>query len=240
MMKNYFLKLSVLLLLFSTGLNWAQNSKKVLVFSKTEGYRHKSIEDGIKSIKKLGKENNFIVEATENSDILVSNLEKYDAIIFLSTTGDILNDSQQMKFEKFISNGGGFVGIHAAADTEYDWPWYGKMVGAYFKSHPKQQDAIIKIVNHDHPATKFLDKTWKKYDEWYNYKNVNPQINVLMMLDENSYTGGENGENHPIAWFQEYKGGKIFYTGLGHTSESYVDTKFLNHILGGINYVLKD
>ncbi len=239
-MKNNFLTLIGLLLLIIPFSFWAQSSKKVLIFSKTEGYRHKSIENGIKSIEKLGLENNFIVDKTENSDSLIVKLKSIDAVVFLSTTGDILNELQQKEFENFIKNGGGFVGIHAAADTEYDWPWYGEMVGAYFKSHPKKQEAKIKIINHNHPATKFLEETWNRYDEWYNYKNINAHIHVLMLLDESSYNGGENGEYHPIAWFQEYEGGKIFYTGLGHTSESYVDNKFLNHILGAIKYVLND
>lgn len=216
----------------------AQSTKSVMVFSKTEGYRHDCIETGIKSIQKLGKENNFKVDMTEDSNVLISGLNNYDVIIFLNTTGDILADAQQEKFEKYIKKGGGFVGIHSAADTEYDWPWYGKLVGAYFLSHPKQQQATINVVNSEHLSTSFLGLKWSKFDEWYNYKNINTDINVLMKLDEKSYEGGKNGDNHPIAWYHKYEGGRVFYTGLGHTKKSYQDEKFLKHILGGINYAM--
>ncbi len=217
---------------------YAQELYKVVVFSKTAGYRHESIELGIESIVKLGKENHFEVQATEDGDKLIAALADCQAVIFLSTTKDVLNDAQQEKFKSFIENGGGFVGIHAAADTEYQWPWYGKMIGAYFESHPKQQEARIEVINCKHPSTNFLGKEWKRFDEWYNYKNINPDIDVLMKLDESSYEGGKNGKNHPIAWIHEYEGGRIFYTGLGHTKESYQDDTFLKHILGGIMYAM--
>ncbi len=216
----------------------AQEPANIMVFSKTEGFRHDCIEIGIKSIQKLGKENDFKVDVTEDSNVLISGINKYDIIIFLNTTGDILTDSQQEKFENYIKKGGGFVGIHSAADTEYDWPWYGKLVGAYFLSHPKQQQATINVVNSEHLSTSFLGLEWSKFDEWYNYKNINTDINVLMKLDEKSYEGGKNGENHPIAWYHKYEGGRVFYTGRGHTKESYQDEKFLKHILGGINYAM--
>ncbi len=217
---------------------YAQELSKVVVFSKTAGYRHKSIEDGIASIIKLGKENQFEVQATEDADQLIAALDHCKVVIFLSTTEDVLNDAQQEKFKAFITHGGGFVGIHAAADTEYGWPWYGKMVGAYFESHPKQQDARIEVVNCKHQSTKFLGKEWNKFDEWYNYKDINPDIEVLMKLDEDSYEGGKNGKNHPIAWVHEFEGGRIFYTGLGHTKASYKNDIFLKHILGGIMYAM--
>ncbi|MDD7884410.1 ThuA domain-containing protein [Flavivirga sp. 57AJ16] len=229
--------LLALLILCSTG--YAQEESNVIVFSKTAGYRHQSIETGVEALKKLGIDNNFLVDATEDANELTKNLEKYKVVIFLSTTGTIFNKNQQKAFKKYIKNGGGFVGIHAAADTEYDWAWYGKLIGAYFLSHPKQQNAVIHVMNHDHKATSFLSNEWQKFDEWYNYKQISPNINVLMTLDETSYSGGENGENHPISWFHEYEGGRIFYTGLGHTKESYADKTFLKHILGGIHYAMK-
>lgn len=213
--------------------------KKIIIFSKTSGYRHKSIEVGTEGIKKLCKENGFSADATENSEELIKNLKKYKAVVFLNTTGDVFNEKQQKKFKKYIEKGGGFVGVHSATDTEYDWPWYGKMVGAYFLKHPKQQTAKIDIIDCDHKATSFLGKTWSKFDEWYNFKNINPDIHVLMKLDESSYKGGVNGDNHPISWVQNIKKGKMFYTGLGHTEKSYSDEKFLKHLLGGIQYVLK-
>ena len=233
------LLLSLLLISFLTIDCNSQQIAKVLVFSKTEQFRHKSIETGIESIKKLGVENHFIVHATENADELIKNMYNYNALVFLSTSGNVLTDSQQTKFEQYIKKGGGYVGIHAAADTEYEWPWYGKMVGAYFVSHPKQQEATINVIDTNHLATSFLEKEWRLFEEWYNYKEFNPAIKVLMKLDENSYEGGENGENHPISWYHEYEGGKVFYTGLGHREETYKNPLFLKHILGGILYAMK-
>jgi len=233
-----FISFYLFIAIFSSYNIFAQQAKSVMVFSKTEGFRHDCIETGIKSIQKLGKENSFKVDTTEDSKVLISGLNNYDVIIFLNTTGNILTDAQQDKFEKYIQKGGGFVGIHSATDTEYDWPWYGKLVGAYFLNHPKQQQATIDIINQNHLSTSFLGKKWSKFDEWYNFKDMNPDVNILMKLDEKSYKGGKNGKNHPIAWFHEYDGGRVFYTGLGHTKESYQNPKFLKHVLGGINYAM--
>ena len=141
-----------------------------------------------------------------------------------------------MAFEKFIRTGGGFVGIHSAADTEYGWPWYGKLVGAYFDSHPKIQEAVIRVKDGSHPSTKQLPKDWTCTDEWYNYKDMNPAVHVLCQLDESTYEGGKNGANHPFAWYHEYEGGRAFYTGRGHTSEAYLEPLFLEHLWGGIQY----
>ena len=235
MQKIKIIALSALIICCSAN---AQEGSKVLIFSKTEGYRHQSIEDGVRAMKQLGKENNFVVDATEDSDVFVADLKKYKAVIFLNTTGDIFNKNQQKAFKKYIHKGGGYVGIHAATDTEYDWSWYGKMVGAYFMDHPQQQKASINVVDKKHLSTEFLGATWVKFDEWYNYKEINNNINVLMELDESSYSGGKNGKNHPIAWYHKYDGGRIFYTGLGHTKESYTNTTFLKHILGGIKYAI--
>jgi len=229
--------LAIAVLIVCCSVN-AQRKPKVLVFSKTAGYRHQSIETGVEAMKKLGKENKFVVETTEDADELVKNLKKYKAVIFLSTTGDVFTEKQQKAFEKYIHKGGGYVGIHAAADTEYDWPWYGKMVGAYFMSHPHQQDATMDVVDKNHLSTSFLGDQWVKFDEWYNYKEINTDVNVLMKLDESSYSGGKNGDNHPIAWYHEYDGGRIFYTGLGHTKKSYKNPTFLKHVLGGIKYAI--
>ncbi len=240
MNKTTLLGILFLILSFSGIHSYAQKQPKVLVFSRTEGYRHKSIEAGIKSIKKLGKENHFSVTATEDADVLISSLSSCKAVIFLSTSGDILNNKQQEKFRNFIENGGGFIGIHGAAATESDWPWYGKLIGAQFVDHPKLQNAIMEVVDQKHPATSFLDKNWKKFDEWYNFKNIIPNILILLNLDENSYLGGKNGKNHPIAWFQEFEKSKMFYTGLGHTEESFKDPDFLKHLSGGILSVLNN
>lgn len=226
----------------SAHVSEARNGDRVLVFSRTQGYYHESIPSGIAAIQKLGRENKFDVDTTKDASKFTSdNLKKYKVIIFLSTTHDVLNDEQQAAMEQFIRAGGGYVGIHAAADTEYDWPWYNKLVGAYFKSHPGNPNvrkAVINVINKDHPATKNLPDRWERTDEWYNYKDINPDIKVLAKLDETSYEGGENGENHPIIWYHEFDGGRAFYTGGGHTKESYSDPVFLQHLLGGIEYAI--
>ena len=212
---------------------------KILIFSKTNGYRHASIPVGIAAIKKLGTENGFDVDATEDSiAIHYDNLKQYAAVLFLSPTGKVFGPDEEKGLQEFIQHGGGYVGIHAASDCEYNWAWYGELVGAYFKSHPKQQQAKILVVDKNNPATAHLPETWDRWDEWYNFKNMNPKVTVLLKIDEKSYTGGENGDNHPMAWFHDFDGGRAFYTELGHTDESYADPNYLKHILGGIKYAI--
>ena len=234
--KISYLTFFILSLLF-LSLSCKKETPKVLVFSKTKGFRHASIETGKTALMKIGMENGFLVDTTENADFFKrKTLQQYKAVIFLNTTGDVLNAPQQSHFERYIQAGGGFVGIHAATDTEYDWKWYNQLVGGYFKSHPKIQEATLNCVNHDHPATSFLDNTWIRKDEWYNFKSLNPDVEVLLTIDETSYEGGENEGNHPMAWYHEYDGGRAFYTGMGHTHESYQEPQFLQHLLGGIQY----
>ncbi len=215
--------------------------KRVLVFSKTDGYRHESISVGKMAIMKLGEENGFRVDTTENANFFVTDsLKRYSAVVFLNTTQNVLDYRQQAHFERYVQAGGGFVGIHSAADTEYHWPWYVKLVGASFESHPEQQNANIDVLDHDHLSTQNLPEKWERFDEWYNYKNINPNVNVLATLDESTYKGGKNGDPHPIAWYHEFDGGRAFYTGLGHTKESYSEPEFLQHLSGGINYAIGD
>ena len=212
---------------------------RVLVFSRTKGYRHGSIPAGKQAIMKLGQENGFAVDTTENADKFTeANLKQYSAVVWLSTTGNALDDAQQAAFERYIQAGGGYVGIHAAADTEYDWPWYNQLVGGYFLHHPKQQNAEIQIIDKTHPSTKMLPDRWKRFDEWYSYKSIAKDIKVLGKLDEKTYEGGKNGDDHPFIWHRDFDGGKAFYTGGGHTDESYTDALFLQHILGGIKSVM--
>jgi len=207
----------------------------VLVFSKTTGFRHSSIPNGIAAIQQLGAKNGFSVTATEDSSLFTAaNLAKYKVVVFLSTTGDILDADQKAAFESYIHKGGGFAGVHAATDTEYKWPFYGKLVGAYFLSHPKIQTATVDVTDRTHPSTAALPATLTRTDEWYNFR-VNPrgQVHVLAVVDEKSYTGGTMGD-HPVAWCHEFEGGRAWYTAMGHTEESYAEPLFLDHLLGGI------
>lgn len=215
---------------------------KILVFTKTAGYRHKSIEKGVLTLKELGAANNFAITQTEDSlQFNTSNLKKYQLVLFLNTTMNVLGENEQKAFENYIKGGGSFMGIHAATDTEYEWPWYGKLVGGYFNGHPNKpnvREAKIDVVDKNHAATKHLDATWTRSDEWYNLKNINPNLNVILNLDETSYEGGTNGENHPIAWYHEFDGGRAFYTGGGHTESSYDEPAFRQHLIGGISWCL--
>ncbi|MCP1383596.1 ThuA domain-containing protein [Runella salmonicolor] len=234
-------------LLFALSISsFGQKKKKVaatkdaiLVFSKTKGYRHASIPKGREALVLMGQQNKFSVDTTEDASVFtLENLKKYKAVVFLSTTGNILDDTQQAAFEQYIRGGGGFVGIHAAADTEYDWPWYNQLVGAYFLSHPKQQNVDVVVHDHTHPSTVMLPDRWKRFDELYSYKKIILGIKVLATLDESTYQGGANGVNHPFIWYREFDGGRSFYTGGGHTDESYVEPLFVQHLLGGIEYAM--
>lgn len=227
------------LLSCSANKHTAPKQKSVLIFSKTAGFRHASIPDGIKAIRLLGDSNRFNVVATENPDYFNSDsLKKFNAVVFLSPTGDVLNEAQQSALQTYIRGGGGYAGVHAATDCEYEWSWYGKLAGGYFESHPAQQKARIVVTDHKHISTAHLPEVWEHFDEWYNFKSINPDVTVLMKLDENSYKGGRMGKEHPIAWYHTFEGGRVWYTGLGHTKESYYEPAFLKHLLGGIQYAI--
>lgn len=211
---------------------------RVLVFSKTTGFRHDSIPAGVAAIEKLGQEHGFAVDATEDAtQFNDANLAQYDTVVFLSTTGDPLDQpAEKAAFQRYIEQGGGFVGIHAAADSGYDWAWYGGLVGAYFKSHPAQQNVTVKVAGKGTAATAGLPNRWTRFDEWYNYRsNPRADVRVLASLDESSYDPGPDAMgDHPISWCHSYDGGKAFYTGMGHTIASYSEPLFLDHVLGGI------
>jgi len=230
--------LTAALLLFFLGAAPPPIGRRVLVFSKTTGFRHDSIPDGIAAIRRLGGERGFSVDATEDASLFEdSRLAPYAAVVFLCTTGDVLDDDQQAAFQRYIEKGRGFVGVHSAADTEYDWPWYGGLVGAYFKNHPAIQPAAIRIADSVHASTRDLPPLWERTDEWYNFQtNPRARAHVLASLDESTYSGGEMGGDHPIAWCQFYDGGRAWYTALGHTRESYAEPLFLGHLLGGIRF----
>lgn len=222
---------------FLTGCS--DDTPRILVFSKTSGFYHESIPTGIEAIQKLGAENGFAVDTTRDASVFTEGkLKKYQAVVFLSTTENVLNADQQLAFERFIQAGGGYVGVHAAADTEYEWPWYNRLVGAYFLGHPAIQPAVINVIDTTHLSMKGLPSRWERTDEWYNYRNIYTGIHVLAELDEKTYEGGENGANHPIAWYHAFDGGRSFYTGGGHTKEAYAEPLFLKHLLGGIRYAM--
>jgi type 1 glutamine amidotransferase len=217
-----------------------EQAPRILVFTKTTGFRHASIPAGLQAVRELGRRNGIGVDATEDSGAFTpANLGRYRAVVFLSTTGDVLTGPQETAFEHFIRAGGGFVGVHAAADTEDGWFWYGRLLGARFKSHPQIQRATVKVMARRDPSTVDLPRTWIRVDEWYNFQtSPRPLVRVLATLDETSYSPGEGamGGDHPIAWSHEFQGGRAWYTAGGHTSESYSEPLFRSHLLGGIRY----
>jgi len=228
---------AVALLIPTAAVATAAPAYRVLVFSKTTGFRHDSIPAGIAAVQKLGQQNNFTVDTTEDDTKFTdANLAQYAAVVFVSTTGDpVSTQAEKDAFQRYIEHGGGFVGIHAAADSGYNWPWYGKLVGAYFKQHPTPQNARVKVEDANHPSTLGLPAQYTRFDEWYDYQaNPRPNVHVLTTLDESSYSGGTMGADHPITWCQNYDGGRSWYTGMGHTNESFTEANFLHLLLGGI------
>ncbi len=222
-----------------TFISCNKQQKKVLIFSKTAAFRHSSIEKGVRSIKQLVKSKGIKADTTEDAAYFTEDvLKQYRAVIFLNTTGDVLDDTQQADFERYIQAGGGFVGIHSATDTEHDWRWYNKLVGAYFDGHPPIQDATLKIINQEDPCCRHLPEDWLFNDEWYNFKSINPDIEVLVQIDESSYEGGTNGEKHPVVWKHYYDGGRAFYTAIGHKKETFDEPDFLQQVWAGIEFAM--
>jgi type 1 glutamine amidotransferase len=210
---------------------------RVLVFSKTTGFRHDSIPAGIAAIQQLGQQNNFAVDATEDDTRFTdANLAQYAAVIFLSATGDpVGTQAEKDAFQRYIQHGGGFVGIHAASDSGTSWPWYGQLVGTYFKQHPAQQNARIVVEDPNHPSTQGLPTQFTRFDEWYDFQtNPRPNVHVLTTVDESSYSGGTMGADHPTTWCHNFDGGRAWYTALGHTTQSFSEANFLRLLLGGI------
>lgn len=212
----------------------------VVVFSATAGFRHASIPAGVEAIRALGAEHGFAVTATEDATVFDDAvLAEYDAVVFLNTTGDVLDEAQQVALRRFVEAGGGFVGVHAATDTEYGWPWYGALVGARFDGHPPVQEARVEVVDPAHPSTAHLPDPWTLREEWYSFRDVQPELRVLLELDEASYDLGNAPSMegaHPIAWTREVGAGRSWYTGLGHRSETFADPRFRTHLLGGIEW----
>lgn len=216
----------------------------VLLFSRTAGFRHDSIPAAIAALRSLQATGGYQAAATENPDTFTAEgLSCYQVVVFLLTTGDVLNDAQQAAFEGWVNAGGGYVGVHSASDTEYDWPFYGDLVGAYFLQHPAVQQASVSVDPGatDHPLTTAaaLPSPWVHADEWYDFRsNPRPRVTVLDTVDESTYSGGTMGADHPISWVHATPGGgRAFYTALGHTKDSYADPLFQRFLMGALRWV---
>jgi len=219
----------------------AFETPRVLLFSETRDFRHDSTEDALVALEELAISAGMQTDrANDSADVFTdTNLAGYDAVVWVMTSGDVLDDEEQAAFENYIRSGGGYAGIHAASFTEFEWPWYGRLVGAYFDRHPEIQEATQDVEDSTHPSTTHLGLRWTRVDEWYDYRtNPRAQVNVLLTLDEDSYSGGGMGADHPSAWFHDFEGGRSWYTGGGHTSESYSEEDFRLHLLGGLRYAV--
>ena len=223
----------------------AQKGPRVLLFSHSTGYRHASIEPGVAAIQGLGaREKMTIVPSADPNVFSADGLKGYDAIVFLSTSTDPkkpesewFQGARREALQSFVRRGGGIVGIHAASDSHYHWPWYGRMIGGYFVSHPKgTPEGTVKVVDRKHAATKNMPASIRRADEWYYFQDHNPETHVLVTLDPASI--GEKDVNpNPVSWAHEFEGGRVFYTAMGHTTESYADRNFLSHLAGGLRWV---
>lgn len=225
--------------------------KKILVYTKNgEGYVHENIPYSVKAIKELGKQHGFTVNATDNPAVFTDqNLKQYDALVFSNTNNETFDTQEQKEaFQRYIRSGGGFAGIHSASGSERKWPWYWKLVGGSFYRHAPFQEFIVNVTDGSHPSTSFLPAGWKREDECYYLKQLNPNINVLLQADLNSvedkgkseYPGEVFGDTFPLAWYHEFEGGRSWYTTLGHSPEHYDDPLFIKHILGGIRWVVTE
>ncbi len=216
---------------------------RVLVYSKTTGFRHDSIADGVHALSLAGKERGWEVLATEDpASFHAARLARFDVALFLNTNGEVLDERGREGLAAFVRSGKGFVGVHGAAATEPDWPWFGALVGATFKAHPAVQPAVVTITDAAHPATQHLPSSWRRTDEWYGFhENPRGKVRVLLTLDESSYEPGDGamGADHPLAWCHEFEGGRAFYSALGHTKESYAESALVEHLAGGIAWTLR-
>ncbi|MFC2097146.1 ThuA domain-containing protein [Bacteroidota bacterium] len=226
-----------------------RKEKRVLVYIKNgEGFIHENIPASVDMILKMGKENGFMVDVSNDPSVFVKeNLDKYSALIFSNTNNNIFdNNEQKLAFVRYIQAGGSFVGIHSACGSERQWPWFWKMLGGKFLRHPPMQKYTISVIDKNHRSTKFLGDTWEWEDEPYFLNNLNPDIHVVLAVDlstvndtkREEYPGVTFGDLFPAAWYHEFDGGRLFYSALGHEPEHYSDPKFIKHILGGIIWAI--
>ena len=212
-------------------------SRSILVYTRTTAYRHDSIPAGVAAFRELGARHGFSVHATEDPPVFTAErLAACDAVVFLSTSGDVLEPAGRQALRRYVAEGGGFLGIHSAACTEYDWPEYGVLLGARFNGHPEIQPGLVRVLDRSHPATAHLPELWHRTDEWYDFRDGPAQVRVLATVDERTYRGGHMGQHHPLVWCREYGAGRTFYTALGHAAESFAEPDLREHLLGALRW----
>ncbi|MBV2354284.1 ThuA domain-containing protein [Streptomyces sp. J2-1] len=211
---------------------------RLLLCTRTTDYRHDSIPDAVAALRDSGA---FTVEHTEDPADLERPLDAFDTVVFLSTSGDILTPAGRRRLTEHLGAGGGFAGVHAAACTEYGWPFYGELLGARFDRHPAHQPGRVLVTDPDHPATRHLPSVWDFTDEWYDFRSDPREhgARVLLRADESSYEGGRTGTDHPLAWCRTQGEARVFYTALGHAADAYRDPAFLAHLTGGIAWTAR-
>jgi uncharacterized protein len=212
---------------------------RLLVYSRTTGYRHDSIPAGIRALRLLAEQADGAVDATEDPAAFTpGGLSGYAVVIFLSTSGDVLPNAGRDALVRYMAAGGAWLGIHGAATTEYGWPYFGRLAGARFDRHPPEQAATVTVEDRGHPATSHLPAAWAWHDEWYAFRrNPRPRVRVLLSVDEATYDGGTMGTDHPVAWCHEYGGGRCFYTALGHAARAFGEPAFLRHLGGALEWL---
>lgn len=213
-------------------------SFRALVFTKTTGFRHTSIDAAVAAFQEMAGEGGFEVMHTEDaSHFTDSTLAGFQVVVFLLTSGDVLNGDEEAAFQRYVRSGGGFAGVHSASDTEHGWPWYGDLVGGFFVSHPAVQAATVRPAGRRHPSTRGLPSRWIRTDEWYDFdRNPRRWSRVLATVSERGYAGGTMGTDHPITWCHRFQGGRAWYTAMGHTDESYAEPDLRRHLVGGIEW----
>jgi len=224
---------------FAQRLQQNQEQFRVFLFTKSLDYQHLSVPSGVQMFKELSQDNHFHLTWTEQSDFFddQAQLNSMDVIVFMNTSGDILDDDQRKALQNYIHQGGNFVAIHSASFTMMEWPWYVKLVGGVWNRHPNPgiSTAIVNNEIPNHPSTAHLPQKWVVTEEWYNYLELSENIEVALTIDETTYVGGKMPDYHPIAWYQEdFEGGRSFHTGLGHPEGIYENPWYRQHILGAV------
>lgn len=225
-------------------------NSRVLVYTKNgKGYVHDNIASAVACVKELAAANAFTVDVSDDASVFTeANLQKYQLLIFTSTNNDVFDtDEQRVAFRRYIEAGGGFVGVHSVTGTERNWKWFKQMLGETFSWHAKGQVFRLKNIDPTHPSMKDVPATWDRHDECYFGKELYPGMKVLMvhvlstlekdqtdLIDKNK---GSFADYYPAVWYQQFEGGNIWVTTLGHSKESYQDPVYQNHLLQGIRYI---
>ncbi|MEU7073447.1 ThuA domain-containing protein [Streptomyces narbonensis] len=214
----------------------------VLVYTRTAGYRHDSIPAGAHALVELARESGFEAEATDDPEVFTDErLGRCAAVVLLSTTGTVLTAPGRTALEAYVRRGGALLAVHAAANAEPDWPFYGELLGTRFAGHPPLQPGRVQVEDTTHPATAHLPAQWPWADEWYDFTSPprDAGVHVLLRADESTYTGGTHGADHPLSWCHDKAGGRFFFTALGHTSESYASPAFRAHLAGALRWATR-